>query len=392
MLLLRSKIVTLSITLVLTLSGLFLIKTPAFADCPSGWNNNMSVNATTGELVYYCTPVGDNSGRDYNPQTNPDAPPADRTLTREQVDAENATRVAAERAAAAIRQAAQDIIDAAAREAALAAPANPLDPIPELLNGDKIPGTTISGQGDFTCPAGSSKALEMNATTHQETSYCVKNWVAPDVQQAIDDERAALRNLQLQAENESRAWNEAHPGEQKCVTYALGNSSGGVCANVVGTRADGTTGQVASSAVGATGFDSETAKVIVDSGTARATLGFEASQQILRNSNGETTTAGNDMQVANAPIETNTSIGDSQAPSGSVDVSSISGKTTVLKIDSDSPNIHISLIASKKGFKPITKDVLTNSQGDRTIKFSLNLKGYTIQISVDGEMLDKIKI
>lgn len=71
-------------------------------------------------------------------------------------------------------------------------------------------------------------------------SWCRASWTAPV---SAADEAAyeqAIRDATAAAEAESRAWNEANPGKQKCVSWGpirhpngVGESSGGVCANPV---------------------------------------------------------------------------------------------------------------------------------------------------------------
>jgi membrane protein involved in colicin uptake len=197
--------------------------------CAEGFNNNISVNVTTGEVVYFCTPAGDPNPSAYNPQLNPDAPPAETTQTREQAAAERAANAAAERAAA--ERAAAAAAAEAASKPVVPRVIDPLDPIPGVASGEKIPETTVSGQSDFTCPVGSGKAVEVNATTSQVSSYCVKNWISPTEQKTIDDQRVAVEEAKAEALEKSKAWNKENPGKQKCFTYSVGNESGGVCAN-----------------------------------------------------------------------------------------------------------------------------------------------------------------
>jgi len=77
---------------------------------------------------------------------------------------------------------------------------------------------------------------------------------------------------------------------------------------------------------------------------------------------------------------------------GTVGVKSRNTKTTVLSIDLDTPGVKVKIIASKKGSKSITQTVNVNAQGDKTVKFDRNLKGYTIKILVDGEVVDQTKL
>lgn len=141
------------------------------------------------------------------------------------------------------------------------------DPFPGVAYQGEIPGTRISstaGQSQSAweatdayknrpaCTSGSGSGIEVNATTHVYSTYCVKTWQP----QATIDVEADFRNRQQLAQAaatlESQQWNAVHPGEQKCVTWGpivhangVSTASGGVCANPVGTKPDGSTSQVA---------------------------------------------------------------------------------------------------------------------------------------------------
>jgi hypothetical protein len=77
---------------------------------------------------------------------------------------------------------------------------------------------------------------------------------------------------------------------------------------------------------------------------------------------------------------------------GSIDLKSRNGKSTVLKVDLDSPGVKIRVIATKKGAPTVSQTITTDSNGNKTVKFSRNLKGYTVKIVVDGEVVDQTKV
>lgn len=135
------------------------------------------------------------------------------------------------------------------------------DPYPELAAGDEIPGTRIwstteTTMGEFfqntyqmgwACPRietpnSDPYAMDSNGfdqATQKWYRVCLKNpWRVYDAA-AWDAYRAAVAAAQSAAEAESRAWNAANPGRQKCVQWGPftdpygGVSSGGVCANPV---------------------------------------------------------------------------------------------------------------------------------------------------------------
>lgn len=133
------------------------------------------------------------------------------------------------------------------------------DPFPDVPHMGSIPGTRISsapGQSQvdfdatpavqaFNCPEGSGRGIgvDLNSSASQSDHvyyyHCVKTWQPQSTIDAWAAYRAASAAAFAAAEAESRAWNEAHPGQQKCVQWGPlvdpngGTSSGGVCANPV---------------------------------------------------------------------------------------------------------------------------------------------------------------
>lgn len=113
------------------------------------------------------------------------------------------------------------------------------DPLPGVAHMAEIPGTRVSGQVSISCPAGAGTGIEVNATTHEEFTYCVKTWRAQETIDAMAAYRAQVDAAQASALAQSQAWNAANPGKQKCYPWGPftdpngGTSSGGVCANPV---------------------------------------------------------------------------------------------------------------------------------------------------------------
>jgi hypothetical protein len=133
------------------------------------------------------------------------------------------------------------------------------DPYPGVSNGAEIPGTRIQSSPGVTqseweatstfqnwnCPANSGRAMgvDLNFTTARNDdvwyNYCVKQWQPKETVDAWAKYRLDLAAAQAAAESESKAWNAANPGKQKCVQWGPisdpngGTSSGGVCANPV---------------------------------------------------------------------------------------------------------------------------------------------------------------
>ena len=135
------------------------------------------------------------------------------------------------------------------------------DPFPGVANGAEIPGTRVSSpagmsESDFyassaylahTCPSGSGRgigvdlAFTTDRSKHVRYVYCVKTWRSTETIDAEAKYQADLAAAQAAALAQSQAWNAANPGQQKCFQWGPitspsgGTSSGGVCANPVGT-------------------------------------------------------------------------------------------------------------------------------------------------------------
>jgi hypothetical protein len=114
------------------------------------------------------------------------------------------------------------------------------DPFPGVSTGAEIPGTRVNGQVSLNCSSGSGSGIEVNATTHEVFTYCVKTWRPTEDINADANFRAAQDAAVAAATLESQAWNAANPGKQKCVQWGpiihangVSTASGGVCANPV---------------------------------------------------------------------------------------------------------------------------------------------------------------
>ena len=77
---------------------------------------------------------------------------------------------------------------------------------------------------------------------------------------------------------------------------------------------------------------------------------------------------------------------------GTVEVKDRNAKKTSFRIDLENSGVKVEVIATKKGSKTIKRTVTTNAEGEKLVAFGKNLRGYTIQIVVDGEVIDRVKL
>ena len=143
------------------------------------------------------------------------------------------------------------------------------------------------GNGTFTeCwPAKAWNAWRIGGNTWEQFKSSGGSY---DPSAAIANEenyRLAVRAAQAAAEEESKAWNAANPGKQKCVQWGPitnpngGTSSGGVCANPVGTSAvtsntetSTSTSTTNNSQSGTTANDSRTAQTVTQTSNQRVLI------------------------------------------------------------------------------------------------------------------------
>lgn len=124
------------------------------------------------------------------------------------------------------------------------------DPFPGVANGAEVgsrqpinpsTGNPVDGSTAISCPAGTGRSQVANATTKEQYLVCTKNWQPQATVDAEAKYRSDLAAAQAAALAQSQAWNTANPGQQKCFQWGPitspsgGTSSGGVCANPVGT-------------------------------------------------------------------------------------------------------------------------------------------------------------
>ena len=77
---------------------------------------------------------------------------------------------------------------------------------------------------------------------------------------------------------------------------------------------------------------------------------------------------------------------------GTVEVKNRNAKKTSFLIDLENSGVKVEVIATKKGSKTIKRTVTTNAEGEKLVAFGKNLKGYTIKIVVNGEVIDRVKL
>ena len=108
----------------------------------------------------------------------------------------------------------------------------------------EVPDNCVKRTGQPVCPPWSANdvtpTLRADGSWASAKLWCRASWTPPVSAEQEAAYRKAIDDAQRAAEAESRRWNEANPGKQKCVQWGpirhpngVGESSGGVCANPV---------------------------------------------------------------------------------------------------------------------------------------------------------------
>lgn len=248
------------------------------------------------------------------------------------------------------------------------------DPYPNIPTGGEIPGTRIestdetswpefassTASAQWRCPLilgpnGDPYAAENNGFDSASGKWfrvCVKNpWREPIPQSVSRNYEAEKSAAMAEALSNSRAWNAANPGKQKCfqwgplTTPSGGTESGGVCANPVG----------------------------VSSGASETLSRTEQVSRVASISNTKTRTA--------AALELLQSL-DSDERAELLEVTQTLNRRTVLEIDLSVPKIRFIVRATRESSPTITFRRTTNADGESRIRTRKNLEGYALTLSV----------
>jgi hypothetical protein len=64
-------------------------------------------------------------------------------------------------------------------------------------------------------------------------------------------------------------------------------------------------------------------------------------------------------------------------------------KKVVFSVSTNVPALELTIVASKKGTKSVKIELVTNSEGDKTLTSKINLRGYTLTLKSGKDVLDK---
>ena len=117
----------------------------------------------------------------------------------------------------------------------------------------------------------------------------------------------------------------------------------------------------------------------------------------VTNESGTTATESSAAPVESSSQQTSSVTEESQASDeelpvvGSISLKSLGSKSTVLNLELSAGGLTFRVVATKKGSPTITRELSIDEDGERTIKFARNLKGYTIRVLVNGEEIDRVR-
>lgn len=76
---------------------------------------------------------------------------------------------------------------------------------------------------------------------------------------------------------------------------------------------------------------------------------------------------------------------------GQISIQSRTTKATVLNLSVSTPGVIVRVVASKKGAKTISREVVVEDGGEFRLRLPKNLKGYTLRLLVGGKEVDRVK-
>lgn len=178
---------------------------------------------------------------------------------------------------------------------------------------------------------------------------------------------SVIAEYKVKAKALAQAAADRTPGVQRCSSWTVYGQSGEECA-----YAGIEPGSVDSGTVTA---GSDTATVTVPSET--------ATPIVLTSSN----LASDSATVALEPIS---ALAGATPEDIDGDISAkIVKKKVVFSISTNVPALELTIVASKKGTKSVKIELITNSEGDKTLTSKVNLRGYTLTLKSGKEVLDK---
>jgi hypothetical protein len=193
------------------------------------------------------------------------------------------------------------------------------DPFPGIADGAEVgsrqpinprTGDPVDGSAPISCPAGTGRSQVANATTKEQYLVCVKNWrPAADVNADIDF-RNRQESARAAAEAESKAWNAANPGKQKCVQWGpvvhangVSTASGGVCANPVDPGPNTSVPTQSAPSVEAPTISTSTSSSTTPSASGNTSSSSETTTSTSSTSSGSTNTTSTTTSASTAPTE-----------------------------------------------------------------------------------------
>lgn len=250
------------------------------------------------------------------------------------------------------------------------------------------------GSGTFTeCwPSAAWQAWRLGGTYWEQ----YKNSGGTYNIQAIVDQLAVIESYKSQAKALAQAAANTTPGVQRCSTWTVYGQSGEECAY---------TGIEPSPSSIAVAGDTRTASSSNDSATIRSSLETATVMNLSTSTViSDTSTASVELVpatvVATPPVaaqnlETVTPNSDSEPINSAPVNAELTAKVyskgkVVLSISSDSGGVALTLIATKKGSKPIYIDVVTNADGDKKFATTKIPVGFTLTLKSGDQVLDKL--
>jgi hypothetical protein len=256
-----------------------------------------------------------------------------------------------------------------------------------------------SGSSGYRLTPGTTYNYSATASNNGNSFSTSTSYTAPAVDPAVeaarlarvaadDDFRSRQNTARATAEAQSLAWNTANPGQQKCFQWGpvvhsngVSTSSGGACANPVGT------------APSASATETITA---TSTPTPSPTPSASATETITATSTptpSPTPSASATETPSPTPSPTPNFIDDDgEIEDVFANIAIVKNANNyVIRINSNLDSEAIKVRATKKGSRTIIYNLTTDYFGDVYLRTKRNLSGFLVTIYFDGEKLDSSK-
>lgn len=330
------------------------------------------------------------------------------------------------------------------------------DPFPGLVSMQEIPGTRVAGDRNINCPWGSERVREGGNTSDTGWTLCVKNYPSSLFPKRADapTPTATPSPKQPSTLNGLGGYAVVHPNGRVCGVIVATSSdpfgNGGVMpieymgcpvgsrivfqtnpsptGNVAGWHGENVTYNGSEFVIKNSNSDSATIQTVIQGGVATDSNGrvwdtgsgvtiksgtspitdtstvITDTSTVTTDSKTVTTNSQPDGSNIPTPISVKLSIPDSSTVVQIVNsltsreveaqlvAKTLNKSLALIQINTEFANSLLQISATKKGSKPISLSIQTNSKGDARVSLKTNLAGYSVTLNAGAVKLDTDRV